>query len=635
MNKYLAAIEKMKQGDFLGSYEEFSNIISMNQKDYFAIFYRAVIDFLHLNSNIEQTINDFEQCVKEKSPFANNAKAYLTIIYSNNDEPHKSIVYGNDALKEGTELNLDVNFALSKSYYQIGDYFSLLKSLEHINKCIEQEPEEIVDFYVCKVDLLLTLNKLEESAEVLNMIYTKFNGSFTYYYLLAKLQLLEYRASQDNIKLEKSLRNIDLALQYEEDSFTAVMLKIEILSVLKKKEEALKLLATVKEEYEDDAYLVERFKVYEEIGEIDTILKLGEEYLQNNESWRIYYSIAFFKSKTAQTYDEIIELKNLYLNAFKLNPEIFIFNELYRINFILNKDEDNLDLLNNVCDLYPNDGRLIYLKAEAMHRLHYEYDDVVEIMNEAHDKGYLEDIRFLTLITPLMEKPKTVYKALKAYTKSDISKMSPWMKRKMGLRYLYGEEGYKVDIVKASEIITTAYTEEKDDSCMIATYARLLELTKQDNEAFIYYQKAYIAECNEIMPACNCAHGYLAHAYLNGIGTSISIDEAQKLILEGINIAKDCSSNIVIYLYTYFALQGYKHFDLLISKKYLEGKYPFCRYEITRPMMLKLVYKKLGLNTDDLDKTIKQCIKYGEKANKKYYKENKDKDLIYPSINNY
>ena len=270
-----------------------------------------------------------------------------------------------------------------------------------------------------------------------------------------------------------------------------------------------------------------------------------------------------------------------------------------------------------------------------MHRLHYDYDDVVEQMNNAHDKGYLEDIRFLTLITPLIEKPKSTYKALKAFAKSDLGKMNTWMKRKMGLRYLYGEEGYKVDIVKASEIITAAYLEEKDDSCMIATYARLLELTNQPEQAFIHYNKAYIAECNEIMPACNCAHGYLAHAYINGIGTQKSITEAQKLIKEGISIAKDCSSNIVIYLYTYFALQNIEGFDLNTAKTYLEGKYPFCRYEITRPMMLKLIYNKIGLPTDELNKIIKESIKYGEKSNKKYYKENKDKTLIYPSINNY
>ena len=51
--------------------------------------------------------------------------------------------------------------------------------------------------------------------------------------------------------------------------------------------------------------------------------------------------------------------------------------------------------------------------------------------------------------------------------------------------------------------------------------------------------------------------------------------------------------------------------------------------------MLKLIYKRLGLDTTEIDKTIKLCIKYGEKSNKKYYKLNKDLDLIYPSLNNY
>ena len=635
MNKYIEAIEKMKQGDFLASYEEFTKIISENKKDYFAIFYRALIDFLHLNQFMDQSIADFEFCITEKSPFETSAKAYLTIFYSNNDEPHKSIIYGTECLKNGTELTLDVNFALSKSYYQIGDYFSLLKSLEHINKCIEIDEDENVDFYVCKVDLLLTLNKLEDADNTLNTIYSNFGGSFSYYYLKAKLRLLEYRATNDCQKLNSAIRDIDLSLQYEENSFTAVSLKIEILSVYKKKEEALKLLETVKDEYEEDGYLVEKFKIYEEIGEVDTILKLGEEYLKHQESWRIYYSIAFIKSKTAQSREEILELKDLYEKAFNLNPEIFIYNELYRLNFILNKDEENLKLTDYLCELHPNDGRLTYLKAECLHRMHFDYDDVVETMSKSHDEGYLEDLRFLTIITPLIEKPKSVYKALKAFQKNDLMKLSSWMKRKMGLRYLYGEEGYKQDIVKASELITSAYCDESDDSCMIATYARLLELTEQHNEAFIHYNKAYIAECNEVMPACNCAHGYLAHAYMQGIGIEKNIEEAAKLIKLGIELSKGCSSNIVIYLYAYFALLNREGFDLNLAKQYLEGKYPFCRYEISRPMMLKLIYKRLGLDTTEIDKTIKLCIKYGEKSNKKYYKLNKDLDLIYPSLNNY
>lgn len=635
MEKYLVAIEKMKQGDFLGSYDEFSNIININPKDYFALFYRALLGFLHLAEKLEQSIDDFERCIKEKSPFLNQAKAYLSILYSNNDEPNKAIVYGLDALKNDTELKLDVNFALSKAYYQIGDYYSLLKSLEYLNNCINEEADEIVDFYVCKVDILLTMNNLTQADETLNTIYYKFGGSYTYYYLLSRLQLLQYKNSQNKEFLEKSLRNIDLALHYEENSFTAVMLKIEILSVSKMTEDAFKLLETVKDEYEEDAYLVEMFKIYEEVDNIDEIYRLGYNYLEKEESWRIYYSIAFFKSKTAKTYEEIMELKTLYLKAFDLNPEIFIFNELYRINFILNKDDENLELTNNLCHLYPNDGRLVYLRGECLHRLHYSYEDILEAFNQAHDLGYLEDLRFLTLITPLLEKPKTVMKAIKEFSKIDYHELNPWMQRKMGLRYLYGEDGYKVDIEKASEILTSAYMSENEDSCMIATYARFLEITEQYNEAFIYYQKAYISECNEILPPCNCAHGYLAHAFIQGIGIETSLEDAKKLVLEGIELSKDCSSNIVIYLYAYFALQDTEGFDILTAKTYLEGIYPFCRYEITRPMMLKLIYEKLKLNTKEIEKTIKLCLKYGDKSNKKYYKENKNNKLIYPAINNY
>lgn len=634
-NKYKDAFDKINSGDQIGAYEEFNKILEENPSDLFAIFYRALIGFSSVPEQTEQTLKDFEQVANTKGDFQIPAVSYLAILYSNLEEPIKAIEYGEKALKIGTELTLDIYFALSKAYFQLGDPTSLKKSLEYIDKCIEEEPEEISDFYVCKVDILANMNLYSEALDVLSIIYSKFGSSFTYYYLNARLSILMYRAKEKKEDLESAKRAIDTSLQYEENNFSAKMLKVEILSLEKNKDEALKILDTVKDSFEDDIYLVEQFKVYEEAGLYDDIIRLAEEYLKEKEAWRIYYSLAFFKSKKAVLAEEIIEVRNLYLKAFNLSKQVFIFNEIYRINYVINEDQNNLDIVNEMIKLYPTDGRFHFLQAEAKHRLNYEYDEVIESFTNSFKLNYLDELRYYTLIIPLVSKPSKYYKYTKKYATIDPKIISPWEVRKIGIRYMYGEEGYKKNLKKARKYIESAFEQVQDESCMIATYARLFELEGNYEEAFKYYTKAYKLESEEFLPACNCANGYLAHAYINGIGTDVDLIKAKELILEGIKMSQDKSSNIVIYLYSYFALLGEKEFDLNYAKELLELRYPYYRYEITKVLMLKKILEKLNIDSTYLDKDIKDCLKYGDSLNKTYYKENRKKDIIYPSFNNY
>ena len=239
------------------------------------------------------------------------------------------------------------------------------------------------------------------------------------------------------------------------------------------------------------------------------------------------------------------------------------------------------------------------------------------------------------MIIPLVKKPGKLYKHLKKYKDAEPSSLSPWMARKIGIRYLYGEEGYSKDLKKARKYLEHAYSELQDESCMTSTFGRLLEVEEKYDEAFKYYFKAYELQKEELISECNCATGYLAHAYINGIGTNQDVELAAKLILEGIEQLKDKSSNIVIYLYSYFALLGKEGFNLETAKELLELVYPFYRYEITRPMMLKRVYIKLGIDTKKIDDVIWDCRWLGDSMNSKYYFKNRKKDIIYPAFNNY
>lgn len=634
LTKHMEAIDTLKNGEYEEAYKKFSRIYENDKNDYLALFYRAVTAFTHFPSKIEQTINDFERLIAINSPFKYQSMAYLVMIYCNN-EAEKAIKYADEAIKHNPELYIDLNFALSRAYFEYGDDASLRKSLEYIDKCIEKDEGETSDFYICKVEILITLGKFEQAEEILDLVYTKFGGSLNYYYLTAKLKIAIYNKINDASFLDQALSDLALANQYEENNCSVVLLKVEIYALKKEKEKALKELEKAKEFFDDDSYLVEQFKIYEELGEDDIIVKIAYEYLKEHESWRIYYSLGFFLAKTAKSLIEIEELKSVYLKAYNLNKEIFIFDEIYRLNFILSCDYENLELLEDLIKLHPEDGRLRFLLGETKHRLNYNYDDVLNEFNASYELKYLDEFKYLTLIMPLTIEPKKTAKKLKKYQKKDFHPSDIWLLRKLGIMYLYGEDGFKQMPNFAESILEYCNNIVTEEACMKTALGRAHELNHSSMAAFKCYEEAYQAELAEALPVCNCANGYLAHAYINGIGTNVDEEKAKKLILEGISFLKEKSSNIVIYLYAYFALKGDKRFSLSTALSYLETKYPFYRYEISRAIMINIIRKKLSLSTKNSQEYIKLCLKQGNKTVKKYYNENKNKDLIYPLFNNY
>ncbi len=634
LTKHMEAIETLKNGEYEEAYQKFSRIYENDNKDYLALFYRAVTAFSHFPDRKEQTINDFERLVAINCPFKYHAMAYLVMIYCDN-EVEKAIKYVDDAIKHNPELYIDINFALSRAYFERGDDESLQKSLAYINKCIEKDEGENPDFYICQVEILIALSKFEQAEETLDLVYRQFGGSLNYYYLTSKLKVAKYYKIKDDYFLDQALSDLVLATQYDENNCGVILQKVEIYALKKEKEKALKELEKTKQYLNDDSYLVEQFKVYEELGEDNTIIKIAYEYLKDHESWRIYYSLGFFLAKSAKSLIEIEELKSVYLKAYNLHKEIFIFDEIYRINLILSCDFDNLELLEDLIKIHPEDGRLHFLLGETKHRLNYDYDEVISEFTVSYELKYLDEFKYLTLIIPLTIAPKKIAKKLKKYQKKDFRPSDIWLLRKLGIMYLYGEDGFKQIPNLAEDILEFCNNVVTDDACMKSTLGRAYELNGKSKDAFKCYEDAYQTELAEVLPVCNCANGYLAHAYIKGIGISEDLEKAKKLILEGISFLKEKSSNIVIYLYTYFALKGDKRFSLGTALSYLETKYPFYRYEISRAMLINIIRKKLSLSTKNSQEYIEQCLKQGNKTTKVYYKENKNKDLIYPLFNNY
>lgn len=637
VKKYQQILNLAATGEHQLAYDELSELIEKNDNDYMALCYRGIIDFLYLKAHQLQTIKDFQKLVDHKTEFAKQVIPYLGLLYSMTSQNEQAIKYCEAALKEETAFQLDLYFALARAYYNMQDINSLYLANKYINKCLEMEPEEVQDFHVCKIDILISLGEFDEAKKLIDDVYTNFGASFIVYYLKGYLYSEMAKANDNNSEMiMESLNNLTIALQYEENNLPTIMLKIENYVYLGKTDEALKILETVKSEFAEDEYLVEVVKIYEDSNQDEYIIKLCRDYLVDHDSWRIQYSLAFFLSKKANLENEIAEVLQLYEKAYQSNPALFIFNEIYRINFIMKNDQANLDYINQALETYTDDGRLYYLKGETMQRLNYLYDDCIIPFSKSYELGYLDELRYLTIILPLVPKPRVLYKHLQKYRKMDYQTINVWMRRKMAIRYLYGEEGYPQNFSIAKTLLESCLKEEPEESCLLSTYGRYLELAEQNGKAaFETYQKAFQEYEKEFMPTCNCPLGYIAHCYLQGIGVETNEVKAQEIILQAVTSHDWLSSSTVLYLYSYFAMKNIPGFDLKQAQKYLLGSNSFYRYEITRAMMLKIIDEKLGEDSTLSKQMIKDALIYGDKINKKYYNKNKKLDIIYPAFNNY
>lgn len=635
MSKHEEAFEVLKENDFEKAYEIFSNIYENDENDFLALFYRALVAFLYIENKQPQAISDFEKLISTKSAYQNQAKAYLVILYANHHMPELAVKYGKEAIMFNPNLAIDLNFSLSKAYIELDDIDSKKEALTCINNCIDGCSEDDSIFYEYKTEILLDLDYLKEAEENLDLMFSKFGSSFEYYSLLAKLYLKYYLNSNDENYFEKIIRNADTALQYENNDVTMTMIKVICYVQKKDKEEALRLLSTIKNQFEEEDYLIEVLKIYDEFDEIDLINKLSLEYLKNNESWKVYYTLAFILTKRAKSKDDLRKIKELYEKAYKIEKSSLLFDRLYYVNACLNEDEENLKLCEELLIEYPEEGKIHYLIGKCKYILDYDYDEIITSFKNSYEKGYIDIFSYDTLLFTLVKNPNKMIRNFKYYHKLNYKKLDPYASRKIGVMYLYGECGFPKKIKKAEEILEYTVKELNDEACMYTTLGRCYEFKNEYDKAFEMYRKAYELYKNDIFETCNCPCGYLAHAYLLGIGTEIDIDKAKELTLEGIKFYEDRSSNTVIYLYTYFALNGDERFSLELSEKYLSVKYPFYRYELSRAMYLKLVKERLNKDLTSTNELINECVKFGNRETKKYYKQNKNEKIIYPLFNNY
>ena len=380
--------------------------------------------------------------------------------------------------------------------------------------------------------------------------------------------------------------------------------------------------------------VVEKVKICELMKEWDKALDICNEYLSKYEHWKVFYTLGYVQNVTSITKEDLLLATCNLLKSYQLHKDTMFLPDLVSTFTILKEFRKNDELIRSALLDEPDNGLLYYLLAENDARYNYEYDSIIANYKKAFDLGYMDLPSYITHVSFLVEKPlELAKKHHKVLLNEKLD--SVWDVRRMGIRYLFGEFGFKENLNVAYKYLHEAYTKEPTEPCILTIYARCLELLGKKEEAFKLYESAYNYYKESIHITCNCACGYLAYAYIKGIGTEVNLDKAKELVLEGINKDKGLSSSIIIYLYSYLSLLGESGFSLNDALEYLSSNFPFDRYDVVRLMYINKILKKLGKEEKYTEQDIKNCLKNQIKDYSKYYKENKDKDVIFPYYKNF
>ena len=640
--KQLPEVNKLlEEGKYEEAYDYLTTKLEEKPNDIQILYTRGIIDCVHIKKHIGQTILDFEYIVSKSKKLTPVLYPFLTILSDINDDHERVIKYGELCkLDEDNPMVLDINWALSRAYYLRSDYESYKIALDYINKCLAMAEEDIEDFYYCKCEILSALDEVEELEKLLNTCYLKFGGGFNYYYLNVRLYIIKIRKKLNNENIDeyitRALENADIAVTYNpEEEYKLITLKVDLYCIIKQYDKAVELVDSLNKWFDPDDVLVEKLKIYEELQDYETVKKLSREFLENNQSWKIEYSLGYALEITPSTEEDLIESKQLLESSYNTSKKMFIISDLYRVNKQLRKDYDNFELITPLLLENPNNGGLYNLMGETIQRLNYPYKEIIKCYELAYKYKWISEFEYLDDLLPLIDNPKKLNKKLKKYQLVSRELLSGWMKRRIGIKYLYGENDYPINMELSKIYLEEALNEFPNVSCYHATMGRFYEFNNNHSKAIEEYDKGYLIYTKELKPLCNCAAGYLAHAYIQGIGVEKDIEKAKQIILSSIDEAREVSCSTVIYFYAYFYLNDHPEFNGLTAKELLELSYPFDRHEISRVIYLKQVNDKLNIIDKSINKRIKDVKKGIDKKAKDYLKKSLREKVSYPYIGNF
>lgn len=638
-------IEMIENQDFLNAYNYFNDILKDESNNIDAKYYCAFVDFFHLRKELFNDYTYFKYLVDKKTKYKETVLPLLVIACDELSLSSEVIKYGRMAISLDNPYLSDVRNLLIKALALSNDSNNHVEALALIDVLIKDDEDAPVEVYLQKVDIQIKFNDLDGAEKTVEEIFTKFNANASVYFIKGKLALanasISSKSDESSKKyLEDAINAFEISLQYDSSMSGSRLLLGECYALLGNIDKAFNALDAFRESIgknlKDDQLssfeadlVVEKVKLCETTKNWELGIKICEDYLKNNDSWKVYYSLGYIQNVTANTHDELMVALGNIKKAYYLNKDTFLLPDVVNLNTVLKRFEDNDEIINEAIKKEPDNGLLYYLLAENTARLNYDYDLLISLYQKAKTLNYLDEASHITHVSFLIDNPKKLEKSAKKILKNTIN-YSVWDQRRSAIRYLFGEFGYKQDIEKAYQILNHCNKIEPNEPCILTIYGRSIEFMGNALGAFEQYKKAYEIYKKEIHMTCNCANGYLAYSYLNGIGTNKNEELAKELIIEGINKDGMLSAGLVIYHYAYFALLGDSRFSLEKALQYLSSNFAFDRYDIVRYLLTNKVCDKLKIEHVYNEQMIKKCLSQVSKEFVKYYKQNKDLNVVYP-----
>ncbi|MCM1259825.1 MAG: hypothetical protein NC182_02580 [Prevotella sp.] len=588
------------------------------------IYTRATLDISQIREHHQQSIDDFTYLIDQKTKYIQESHGFLALLYDSISEIDQVILHGKEALKKECTFENDIKFALARAYARKEDEASFQESLYYIQDCIDHlnEFDDEMQLRICKIDVLISLERLEEAEQEIGQFRIDFPQTGMTYYLKARLAMQAYKKDMSKTDyLDDVISNATIYLQYEENDDLTRLMMVEAYTFKKDYQQALVLLDEMENDENQEYILLEKTKVYEALESYSEGISLMNQYLSGHESWKIsYIQGVFYKLRNEE--GDLLLAKESFLKAYRLSEIASILTDVIDVNHELGLDEDTYQFLCSEL-AKTKDGRLYYILADTAFKLEKSYDEILGYYQKAFEYGYLNELEYLDILSDYSILNRQQKQKIKKYSKQNIASLPRWGKRKMAVRFMYGENGIKQNLKKAQNLLEIE-AENNQSSCVLALIGRNFELMKNDKEAFSFYQNAYQEIAEEAHPHCDCAYGYLAHAYLEGKGVTKDIEKAKQIILSAVEkVGTGCCSHTAYY-YAYFYLNGDQRFTAKMAMALLESNYPFYRYDVSRVVLLKQVAKKSNYNSHRLTEIENEIIAALDKKERQYYDVQKD-----------